>query len=114
MSNRWTTKQSFYSQIFFQSLHITLKKCRKKGSNEKEAVTSPNVVRQYNSNMGGVDLIDQKKVTYQFDHRSKSKYYFRIVHDFRDIANNNSYVVYCKLGESVPSMGAKTYRRAVA
>ena len=39
-------------------------KRRKKGSNEKEAVTSPNVVRQYNSHMGGVDLMDQKKVTY--------------------------------------------------
>ena len=31
-----------------------------------------------------------------------------------DIAINNSYVMYCKLGESVPSMDAKTYRRAVA
>ena len=82
---------------------------QKKGSNEKEAVTSPNVVRRYNSHMGGVDLMDQKKVTYQFDHRSKSKYYLRIVYDFIDIAINNSYVVYCKLGESVPSMDAKTY-----
>ena len=42
-------------------------KRRKKGSNEKKAVTSPNVVRQYNSHMEGVDLMDQK-VTYQFDH----------------------------------------------
>ena len=64
--------------------------------------------------MGGVDLMDQKKVTYQFDHRSKSKYYLRIVYDFIDIAINNSYVMYCKLRESVPSMDAKTYRRAVA
>ena len=46
--------------------------------------------------------------------RSKSKYYLRILHDFIDIATNNSCVVYCKLGESVPSMDAKTYRRAVA
>ena len=112
---KWmNNKAVFLLSNFLSATPYHTEKPRKKGSNEKEAVTSPNVVRQYNFHMGGVDLMDQKKVTYQFDHRSKSKYYFRIVHDFIDIAINNSYVVYCKLGESVPSMDAKTYRRAVA
>ena len=107
-------QSSLFTLKFSFSHSISHCETQKKGSNEKEAVTSPNVVRQYNSHMGGVDLMDQKKVTYQFDHRSKSKYYLRIVYDFIDIAINNSYVVYCKLGESVPSMDAKTYRKAVA
>ena len=107
-------QSSLFTLKFSLSHSISHCETQKKGLNEKEAVTSPNVVRQYNSHMGGVDLMDQKKVTYQFNQRSKSKYYLRIVHYFIDIAINNSYVVYCKLGESVLSTDEKTYRRAVA
>lgn len=112
---KWMDNKAVFllSNFLSETPYHTVKR-RKKGSKEKEAVRSPDVVKEYNSHMGGVDLMDQKKVTYQFDHRSKSKYYLRIVYDFIDIAINNAYVVYCKLGESVPSMDSKTYRRAVA
>ena len=62
-------KAVFILSNFLSATPYHTMKRRKKGSSEKEAVTSPNVVRQYNFHMGGVDLMDQKKVTYQFDHR---------------------------------------------
>ena len=46
--------------------------------------------------MGGVDLKDQKKFTYQFDHQSKYKYYLWIVNDLLDISINNAEIVYNK------------------
>ena len=51
--------------------------------------------------MGGVDLIDQMKVTYEVDRRSKLYFYLRVFFDFLDIA-----VVYNKieLAPSLPSL----------
>ena len=60
-------QSSLFTLKFSFSHSISHCETQKKGSNEKEAVISPNMVRQYNSYMGGVDLMDQKKVTYQFD-----------------------------------------------
>ena len=51
--------------------------------------------------MGGVDIMDQKKVTYQFDHRSNMKYYLRVVSDLIDIAVNNAFVIFSKLAEKI-------------
>ena len=89
-------------------------KRRKKRSEEQEKVICPNVANQYYNFMGGVDLIDQKKVFYQFDHRSKFKYYLRIVFDIIDIAIYNSHVIYTKLSGDTSTMGSKTFRRSVA
>ena len=50
--------------------------------------------------MGGVDLMDQNKVTYQFKHRSKFKYYLRVVFDMFDIAIVNSHIIFSKLASS--------------
>ena len=72
-------------------------KRRKKGSRQKETFKCPAVVKQYNEYMGGVDIMDQKKVTYQFDHRSNIKYYLRVVSDLIDIAVNNAFVIFSKL-----------------
>ena len=89
-------------------------KRRKKGSAEKETVSCPDVVVKYNAYMGGVDIMDQKKVTYQFDHRSRTKYYLRPVFDLIDISVNNAFVVYEKLGSGEDKLDAKTFRRVVA
>lgn len=93
-------------------------KRRKKGSSAKVSVSCPNVIKQYNANMGGVDIMDQKKVTYQMDHRSKYKYYLRPVFDLVDIAVNNSFSVYTMMSESlfqeIEKLDAKTFRRIVA
>ena len=45
--------------------------------------------------------MDQKKVTYQFDHRSNMKYHLRVVSDLIDIAVNNAFVIFCKLAEKI-------------
>ena len=47
--------------------------------------------------MGGVDLIDQKKTTYELDRRATIKYYLRPFFDFRDAALLNSFTVFCKI-----------------
>ena len=60
-------------------------------------------MKHYNEHMGGVDIMDQKKVTYQFDHRSRPKYYLRAVFDLIDHAANNAYVIYNKVDESKTS-----------
>ena len=44
---------------------------RGKGSKDKVKVTCPSVFQEYNQSMGGVDLRDQMKVTYEVDRRSK-------------------------------------------
>ena len=81
-----------------------------KGSSSKVTTKTPHVVKKYNEFMGGVDLMDQKKVMYQFDHCSKHKYYLRVVHHIIDIAVNNAAMVYSKLCEC----DLKTYRRVIA
>ena len=48
---------------------------RVKGSKEKMKVSCPTVIREYNMYMGGVDLCDQVKVSYEVDRRSKVRFY---------------------------------------
>ena len=87
---------------------------KSKGTDKKAEIDCPAVVKQYNKFMGGVDLMDQKKVTYQFDHRSKYKYYLRIVNDLLDISINNAEIVYNKISNKEEQLDSKTYRRIIA
>ena len=90
-------------------------KRRKKGSKESDTVVFPLLVKSYNEYMGGVDITDQKKVTYQFSHKSHHKYYLRIVYDLIDISINNAYVVYEKLNEgNKEKLDLKSYRQLIA
>ena len=92
-------------------------KRRFRGSREKITISCPIVIQKYNEYMGGVDIMDQKKVSYQFDHRSKIKYYLRVVFDLIDIAVNNSGIIFNKLCEDYPEMeklDIKSYRRVIA
>ena len=60
-------------------------------------------------------LDGSKKVTYQYDHRSKHKYYLRLVHDIIDIAINNAGIVLNILNESnAEKLDSMTFRRVVA
>lgn len=47
--------------------------------------------------MGGVDLMDQKKVYYEIDRKSKFKFYLRIFFDIFDLGINNAFIVYSKI-----------------
>ena len=86
-------------------------KRRKKGSKESDTVVCPLLVKSYNEYMGGVDFMDQKKVTYQFSRKSHHKYYLRIVYDLIDISINNAYVVYEKLNKgNKEKLDLKSYK----
>ena len=64
----------------------TIVKRRKAGTAEKVDINCPEMIAMYNKYMGGVDLIDQLKVTYQHDRKSKTKFYLRLFFDMLDMA----------------------------
>lgn len=92
-------KAVFLLTNFLSPIPTTTVKRRVQGSGNKINITCPEVVVKYNKNMGGVDLMDQKKVCYEVDRKAKIKYYLRLFFDLLDIAMNNSYIIYCKLHE---------------
>ena len=61
---------------------------RVKGSKDKVKVTCPSVIQEHNLFMGGDDLSDQTKATYEVDRRSKFCFYLRVFFDFLDIASS--------------------------
>lgn len=91
---------------------------RQAGSAEKLRVSCPTIVTTYNKFMGGVDLMDQKKVSYETDRKSKIKYYLRIFFDLLDIAVNNSHCIFVQMNEERhPNYKAVTpleYRQMIA
>ncbi|XP_055923064.1 piggyBac transposable element-derived protein 4-like [Eupeodes corollae] len=90
-------KAVFMLTNFLSPITTTTVKRRMHGSGEKINVTCPDVVVKYNKNMGGVDLMDQRKVCYEVDRKAKIKYYLRLFFDLLDIAMNNAYIIYSKL-----------------
>lgn len=82
---------------FLSPIDTDTVKRRKAGSADKIDVKCPKIVSHYNKHMGGVDLMDQRKVCYEIDRRSKIKYYLRLFFDLWDIAVNNGYIIYTKL-----------------
>ena len=58
--------------------------------------------------------MDQKKVTYQFNHRSRHKYYLRLAYILLDIAINNAGIVHNRVSKQSEQFNLKAYRRMVA
>ena len=82
---------------------------RVKGSKEKMKVFCPTVIREYDMYMGGVDLCDQMKVSYEVNQRSKVKFYLRVFFDFLDISIVNSKIVYNKI-QSTAAISSMDFR----
>ena len=78
---------------------------RTKGSATKTPVSFPNIIKMYNSSMGGIDVIDQKMAAFRLDHKSKFRFYLRMFLDLIDIMN--SHIVYTKLGNSISVLDFK-------
>ncbi|XP_047106492.1 piggyBac transposable element-derived protein 4-like [Schistocerca piceifrons] len=91
-------KPVFLMTNFISPIPCTTVKRRQSGSSEKINVQCALMIRKYKW-MGGVDLTDQKKVTYEIDRKAKIKYYMRIFFDLLDIGVNNAYVIYSELAE---------------
>ena len=67
---------------------------REKDSKTKSLILCSKTVKLCNSSIGGVDLMDQRTVTYRLDQKSSVRFYLRIFFDLMDIACVNSYLIY--------------------
>ena len=58
----------------------------------------PETIKDYNSGMDGVDLLDQKTAAYKLDRKSSGgRYYLRLYFDLIDISVVNSHAIYIVL-----------------
>ena len=56
------------------------------------------MVKDYNNNMGGVDLMDQRTAAYKLDRKAFSgRYYLRLFFDLMEVACVNAHLVYKSL-----------------
>ena len=70
-------------------------------------------IPEYNTYMGGVDLCDQMKVSYEVDQRNKVRFYLWEFFNFLDISVGNSTIVYDKI-ESTTAMSSMDFRFSLA
>lgn len=82
---------------------------RKDNCGRKKDILCPQVVRDYNCYMGGVDHADQLRTTYGVNRKSK-KWWHRIFWGLLDIMFVNSYVVYKQIHGSITLLD---FRRSV-
>ena len=69
---------------------------RVKGQSTKIPAPCPEIVKDYKSGMGDVDLLDQKTAAYKLDRKSSGgRYYLRLFFDLMDISVVNSHAI-CK------------------
>lgn len=83
---------------------------RKQLDGSKINVSCPDVVKDYNLYMGGVDLADRYRALYNVDRKSK-KWWLRLFWGLLDITFVNSYVIYCQLFEKITVL---EYRRMIS
>ena len=70
---------------------------RLKGSLSKIPVNCPSDITLCNSQMGGLELMDQLKSAYQLDRRLKFQFYLSLFFDLFDVALADSFIVFKKL-----------------
>ena len=86
---------------------------RVKGSKEKVKVSCPAVIHEYNTYMGGLDLCDQIKVSYEVDRNSKVRFYLQVFFDFLNISVVNSKIVYDKI-QSTAAVSSMDFQFSLA
>lgn len=89
-----------------------------KSKKEKVMIDCPQIVKDYNSHMGGVDLLDSYIGRYHISLKNR-KWYMRLFHHFLDLAMINSWLAYKKLMSQKPGFSGKlcnlgTFRLEVA
>ena len=65
----------------------------------KQSIINPNIIVNYNQNMGGVDNLSKVIVPYCI-HRKGVKWYRKIAELFLEIAKYNSYIVWRNINNS--------------
>lgn len=89
-----------------------------KSKKEKVQIDCPQIVKDYNSHMGGVDLLDSYIGRYHISIKNR-KWYMRLFHHFLDLAMINSWLAYKKIMSQKPGFSGKlcnlgTFRLEVA
>ena len=93
---------------------ITTVERRVKGKPDKARIPCPAIVKSHNASMGGVDLLDQMKVYYQLDRKSKFRFYLRIFFDLMDVSVVNSLYIYNKICKENSQMSLLDFKFCVA
>ena len=91
MYNRLVLLLSFALEGMNEILSVQTKE---KGSKTRSLVPRPMVIKVYNSDIGGVNLMDQHTAAYYLDRNSSVKFCLCIFFDLMDIACANSYLIY--------------------
>ncbi|GAB0099758.1 hypothetical protein DMENIID0001_156450 [Sergentomyia squamirostris] len=92
---KWMDNKAVLMLSNFLSPEETVKVGRRQsGNSQKLSIDCPNMVKIYNTNMKGVDQMDQKKVYYEHDRKSATKFYLRLFFDLMDISLGNACVIY--------------------
>lgn len=91
------------SVLFISNYHgseeTTIK--RKQPDGTSNMFSCPQVVKDYNTFMGGVDRADHLRSLYNVDRKAR-KWWHRLFWGFLDIAFVNAYVIYCELFGNIP------------
>lgn len=112
---KWMDNRAVYMLSNFISPAETSPVSRRvSGSADKIEVNCPKMIKMYNTYMGGVDLMDQKKVAYQVDLRSKQKYYLRLFFDLFDLSVVNSHIIFNKIVPENKKVSSLNFRREIA
>jgi hypothetical protein len=74
---------------------------RQQKSAEKIQIPWPEIIIAYNKFMGGVDLMDHEKITYEIDRKANIKYNLRIFFNLMDTAVNKSHCIFTQLNQKV-------------
>ena len=77
-------------------LKLTSVERLQKGTSERWKVPWPAIIKEYNSHMNGVDILDRLKTSYEIDLKSRFQYYLRISFDLMDSVVVNAHVIYKK------------------
>ena len=91
MYNRLVLLLSFALEGMNDILSVQTKE---KGSKTRSLIPCPMVIKVYNSDMGGVNLMDQRTTAYCLDRNSSVRFCLCIFFDLMDIVCANSYLIY--------------------
>lgn len=95
---KWMDNRAVYlASNFIDPTAVFKIKRRAAGQAGKIDIDCPLIIQYYNKGMGGVDLMDQKKVYYEYDRRSKWRFYIRLFFDLFELCVHNSFIIYKKV-----------------
>ncbi|CAK1601014.1 unnamed protein product [Parnassius mnemosyne] len=85
--------------------------CKKTKS--RNPVTCPNIIKEYNNNMGGVDLADMLVALYRTEMRAH-RWYIPLCSQLLDICVNNAWLIYRRENKGKKHMKLKVFRCAIS